>query len=103
MRLDACLLGDLILSVDGERVYNQGNVSMLMGLNTDGTYDYNMTLSENRAGAVADYCIAKNGNLASIISTKGYSYDNPVYNEDGSVDMAASRRVTFRFVLTTAG
>lgn len=70
---------------------------------TDGTYDYNMTLSENRAGAVADYCIAKNGNLESIISTKGYSYDNPVYNEDGSVDMAASRRVTFRFVLTTAG
>ena len=33
-------VGDLILSVDGERVYNQGNVSMLMGLNTDGTYDF---------------------------------------------------------------
>ena len=33
-------VGDLILSVDGERVYNQGNVSMLLGLNTDGTYDF---------------------------------------------------------------
>ena len=33
-------VGDLILSVDGERVYNQGNVSMLLALNTDGTYDF---------------------------------------------------------------
>lgn len=33
-------VGDLILSIDGERVYNQGNVSLLMGLNTDGTYDF---------------------------------------------------------------
>lgn len=69
---------------------------------TDGAYDYNLTLSENRANAVAEYCVGRNANLESIISTKGYSYDNPVYNEDGTVDMAASRRVTFRFVLTTA-
>ena len=33
-------VGDLILSIDGERVYNQSNVSMLLGLNTDGTYDF---------------------------------------------------------------
>ena len=33
-------VGDLILSIDGARVYNQGNVSLLMGLNTDGTYDF---------------------------------------------------------------
>ena len=33
-------VGDLILSIDGEKVYHQGNVSMLLGLNTDGTYDF---------------------------------------------------------------
>ena len=33
-------VGDVILSIDGERVYNRGNVSLLLGLNTDGTYDF---------------------------------------------------------------
>ena len=33
-------VGDLILSIDGEKVYHQGNVTLLLGLNTDGTYDF---------------------------------------------------------------
>ena len=33
-------VGDLILSIDGEKVYNRGNVSLLLSLNTDGTYDF---------------------------------------------------------------
>ena len=33
-------VGDLILSIDGEKVYNQGNVTLLLSLNTDGTYDF---------------------------------------------------------------
>lgn len=32
-------VGDVLLSIDGEKVYNRGNVSLLLGLNTDGTYD----------------------------------------------------------------
>ena len=67
---------------------------------TQGTYDYNMELSENRAASVASYCLEQNPELKSVITTKGYSFDHPIYKEDGSVDMAASRRVTFRFVLT---
>ena len=33
-------VGDLILSIDGEKVYNRGNVTLLLDLNTDGTYDF---------------------------------------------------------------
>ena len=33
-------VGDVILEIDGEKVYNRGNVSLLLGLNTDGTYDF---------------------------------------------------------------
>lgn len=33
-------VGDLILSIDGEKVYSRSNITMLLGLNTDGTYDF---------------------------------------------------------------
>jgi outer membrane protein OmpA-like peptidoglycan-associated protein len=67
---------------------------------TDGSYSYNQTLSEQRANSVAEHCIARNPLLADVIETEGCSYDYPVYNKDGSVNMAKSRRVTFRFTLT---
>ena len=67
---------------------------------TAGSYSSNLTLSENRAASVASLCLQRNPAMATMIQTKGYSYDYPVYNEDGSVNMAASRRVTFRFILS---
>ena len=66
---------------------------------TNGDHEYNQKLSEKRAKTVADYCVSKEASLKSIIESKGYSYDNPIYNEDGTVNMAASRRVVFRFML----
>lgn len=66
---------------------------------TTGSYEYNMDLSERRAQAVVDYCIGLNSGVKDRIKAKGCSYDNPVYAEDGSVDMDASRRVEFKFVL----
>ena len=66
---------------------------------TNGTHEYNQTLSENRAKTVSDYCISKVPELKDIITAKGYSYDDPVYNDDGTVNMEASRRVVFRFTL----
>ena len=33
-------VGDLLLSIDGEKVYHRGNVTMLLDFNTDGTYDF---------------------------------------------------------------
>ena len=38
-REDGLQVGNILLSIDGERVYTRGNVSLLLGLNTDGTYD----------------------------------------------------------------
>ena len=67
---------------------------------TQGSYSLNQKLSENRANAVAQRCIANNPKIASIIEAVGFSYDYPVYNDDGSVNMAASRRVTFSFVFS---
>ncbi len=73
-----------------------------------GEYEYNKKLSEKRAEAVKTYCLEseKNGlseqdreQFSEIGIAVGNSYDNPVYKEDGTVDMDASRRVEFKFIL----
>lgn len=68
---------------------------------TSGSYSLNQTLSEDRANAVADHCITLNPALINVIQTKGCSYDFPIYNTDGSVNMERSRRVTFSFVFAS--
>lgn len=75
---------------------------------TQGDYDYNMTLSQNRAKSVMDYCINDSvlsdsikDMLGSFSEAVGYSYQYPVYAEDGQVDMDASRRVEINFVIKT--
>ena len=37
--------------------------------------------------------------LQSIVTANGRSYSNPIYNDDGTVNMDASRRVEFKFRL----
>ncbi len=79
-----------------------GHISSIMvegHTDTSGSYSLNKTLSEKRAGSVADHCIARNSALTNVIQTTGCAYDFPIYNEDGSVNMDKSRRVTFRFIL----
>lgn len=74
---------------------------------TSGSYDYNMTLSQKRAETVmaflqSDECgigEAEAAQLANGLSAVGYSYDKPIYGADGKVDAAASRRVSFRFLI----
>ena len=74
---------------------------------TNGAYDYNLELSQKRADAVLDFCLSEEAGvdeayaqvLAQMFTAKGYSYDYPVYDENGEVDMDASRRVSFRFVV----
>ena len=75
---------------------------------TKGTYDYNKTLSLKRAQSVLDYCLNRSSlnsdqktELSKLAETFGYSYDDPVYDEAGNVDMAASRRVEVNFVIGT--
>ena len=75
---------------------------------TDNTYEYNLKLSQRRAESVMDYSINSDSNglndeerafLEDRSRAVGYSYSNPIFNEDGSVNMAASRRVDIRFRL----
>ncbi len=73
---------------------------------TQGTYLYNLELSQDRALSVAAYCLAMPGlsdaqqeMLRKVLTAKGRSYTDPVYAADGSVDMDASRRVEFKFRL----
>ncbi len=72
---------------------------------TNGDYDMNLTLSQQRADEVLDYCLSMGispEHLASfeeLASSVGCSYDNPVFDEAGNVDMDASRRVSFKFII----
>lgn len=75
---------------------------------TEGNYLSNLELSQKRALAVAEYCLGDNSGILSdsqleemrnLISATGRSYSNPIYDENGEIDMAASRRVEFLFQL----
>lgn len=73
---------------------------------TNGTYDYNKKLSLKRAESVRDACLADEVKISDNARKKlekctevaGCSYDRPVKDAKGNVDMDASRRVTFRFI-----
>lgn len=73
---------------------------------TSGTYLSNLALSQERALAVATYCLSgemtglssqEKQVLQGILTANGRSYSDPIYREDGTVDMDASRRVVFKF------
>ena len=66
---------------------------------TNGDYDHNLELSQERAEGVLQYCREKVPGLGEMATAVGHSYDNPVMREDGTIDMDASRRVEFRFLL----
>ena len=80
---------------------------------TDGSYESNMTLSHNRAWAVAQFCLNKNNGLdeqkiaqlKKLLTVNGKSYSQPIYvtdalgNQSEIVDMEASRRVEIKFRL----
>ncbi len=75
---------------------------------TSGDYLYNLQLSQERALAVADCLLSSSGNflnedeetnLRSKLTVNGHSMSNPVYNEDGEINMDASRRVEIKFSL----
>ena len=63
---------------------------------TDGSHEYNQTLSEKRANNVMNYCLELHPELKDYLVAKGCSYDKPVYKSNGDVDKDASLRVVFR-------
>ena len=73
---------------------------------TDSGYMYNLGLSQDRALSVVEYCLSDSSlskeqkeQLRSIITANGRSFSNPVYDADGKVDLAKSRRVEVKFRL----
>ena len=76
---------------------------------TSGSYELNQQLSLDRATSVMEYCLSEEcgvdpayaTSLAVMMESQGYAYDKPVYDENGEVDMEASRRVSFKFIVNT--
>lgn len=74
---------------------------------TNGSYEYNLELSQGRADSVKTYCLSSECSvdaahataLQTMLKSQGYSFDKPIYNDDGEVDLDASRRVSFRFII----
>lgn len=71
---------------------------------TGSTFASDFALSTERAENVMNYCLSSETGmdvsaLADTFEAVGYSNSQPVYAADGSVDMAASRRVSFRFLV----
>jgi len=76
---------------------------------SSGSYDKNLKLSQDRALQVALYCLnmpgltgAQKAKLQQILTAKGKSYSDLVYDENGREDPEASRRVEFKFSLKDA-
>lgn len=78
---------------------------------SNGSYDYNLQLSEKRAQAVLDYCLSSSSTsmnrdqkerLNEIATVIGYSFSDLVYDENGNEDSDASRRVAIKFYVTEA-
>ncbi|MBE6980966.1 MAG: OmpA family protein [Ruminococcaceae bacterium] len=74
---------------------------------TSGDYAHNQVLSQERADSVKTYCqseecgvdAAHREAFSQSLEAVGYACDKPVYDENGEVDMDASRRVSFRFIV----
>ena len=75
---------------------------------TDGTYMHNLELSQQRALAVATFCLSDENDflapqtlasLRNIVTANGRSFSDPVYGPNCQIDMDASRRVEFKFRL----
>ncbi len=71
-----------------------------------GSYLFNLQLSQDRALGVATYMLEMPGltgpqrsKLQSILTAKGRSFANRIYNPDGTENMDASRRVEIQFRL----
>ena len=75
---------------------------------TNGDYDYNLELSQKSFLAVAQYLLSIDEEfldseqialLQEKLTVNGHSMSDPILNEDGSVNMEASRRVEVKFRL----
>jgi len=74
--------------------YPDTNIEVQGHTDNTGSDSYNMTLSENRAKAVADY-LKNHGVASSRITTKGFGETAPKYDNNTEDGRAQNRRVEF--------
>lgn len=75
--------------------YPDTNIEIQGHTDNTGTDEYNQTLSEKRAKAVADHLINDHNVAASRITTKGFGESAPKYSNDTDDGRAQNRRVEF--------
>lgn len=64
------------------------------------TYESALPFSKKRADNVRAYCLSLDSDLSTAsLEAVGYSNSKPIKDANGKVDMAASRRVSFRFII----
>ncbi len=70
---------------------------------SDGTFLYNLGLSQRRAYEVMNYLLSlnvvKTNHIKSLMSASGRSYLDPIYDKNGKEDKEASRRIEIKFSL----
>jgi outer membrane protein OmpA-like peptidoglycan-associated protein/tetratricopeptide (TPR) repeat protein len=78
---------------------NNPSLKIEIGGHTDneGSYEYNQTLSEDRAKAVFEYLTEK-GISSERLSFKGYSFDKPLANNETKEGRAKNRRTEFKII-----
>jgi chemotaxis protein MotB len=95
---------DVLLSE--ENAAYLGEIMIEGHTDSQGTYLHNLELSQNRALAVAKYCLDiktltphERKTLQGLLTAKGRSYSDLVNTAGGKEDRDASRRVEFKFRL----
>lgn len=78
----------------------EGHTAPLSG----STYESGLPLSQQRADNVKNYCISSEtgvdtSKLSATMQAVGCSNSKPITDADGKVDLAACRRVSFRFII----
>jgi len=84
---------------DAKRVFdlNPGLKVVVEGHTCDlGAAEYNKTLSERRAKAVADYLVNEVGIDPDFVKSVGYGEDMPAYSNETEEGRAKNRRVQFK-------
>ncbi len=77
--------------------YPKTMIDVLGHTDATGSDSYNQTLSERRAGSVADY-LAAQGVQSVRIATRGYGKTQPIATNDTAEGRAANRRVEIKIV-----
>lgn len=82
-----------------EFLNNNPNIKIEISGHTDnqGTYEYNLKLSEDRAQAVFNY-LTNHGILENRLTYKGYSFDQPISSNETEEGKAKNRRTEFKII-----